>query len=28
PDWSSGSAQRFAAEALQQHVAAWAQRLR
>ncbi|MCF5946455.1 diadenosine tetraphosphate hydrolase, partial [Xanthomonas perforans] len=26
--WGSGSAQRFAAEALQQHVAAWAQRLR
>ncbi|MDO7932664.1 HIT family protein [Xanthomonas euvesicatoria pv. eucalypti] len=28
PVWGSGSAQRLAAEALQQHVAAWAQRLR
>ncbi|KER84617.1 HIT family protein [Xanthomonas arboricola] len=28
PVWGSGSAQRFEADALRQHVAAWAQRLR
>lgn len=28
PVWGSGSAQRFVPETLQQHVAAWAQRLR
>ncbi|PPT98212.1 HIT family protein [Xanthomonas arboricola] len=28
PVWGSGSAQRFEADALHQHVAAWAQRLR
>ncbi|PPV05766.1 hypothetical protein XBLMG947_3040 [Xanthomonas bromi] len=28
PVWGSGSAQRFAPDTLQQHVAAWAQRLR
>ncbi|KGE51922.1 HIT family protein [Xanthomonas axonopodis pv. vasculorum] len=28
PVWGSGNARRFAAETLQQHVAAWAQRLR
>ncbi|AKO04130.1 HIT domain-containing protein [Xanthomonas oryzae] len=28
PVWGSGSAQRFASDTLQQHVAAWAQRLR
>lgn len=28
PVWGSGSAQRFDADALQQHVTAWAQRLR